>query len=242
MKKTTKYTAISLTLFIAFMQHIHAQNAQCVTYKVNQTLHVQVPNSSQKRAVELAFTGYLFADSNQSLYYQEPLFLQEYPKGYIRLTQETGGVFSHTVPSAPRQLLTYFRLDSAVKRSRTDFMDMGMNLFYRFERGYQQWEMTNETKQIGNLKSQKSILKNTKDDTIFEVWFCADIPMVFGPWGIIDLPGLVLEATHLPSNMRFSIDSFNLQCKIPPNTFWPQEFNEPFTDKGTIRKPRIQAP
>ena len=55
-----------------------------------------------------------------------------------------------------------------------------------------QWEITNEEKEIQNLKVFKAIGK-TRDNQKIEAWFTPEIPVNAGPENFMGLPGLILE-------------------------------------------------
>jgi GLPGLI family protein len=60
---------------------------------------------------------------------------------------------------------------------------------------FPEWEITNETKKIGNYTCYKAIQKN-KNGTLVKnqvVWYTPEIPNQFGPKLYIALPGMVLE-------------------------------------------------
>lgn len=48
-----------------------------------------------------------------------------------------------------------------------------------------------ETKEISGFKCQKAL--TTFRGSQFTAWFCADIPIMFGPWKLKGTPGLILE-------------------------------------------------
>lgn len=54
------------------------------------------------------------------------------------------------------------------------------------------WEITNETKQIGKYTCHKATTKNFRGRN-YEAWFTYDIPVPTGPWKFHGLPGLILE-------------------------------------------------
>jgi len=57
------------------------------------------------------------------------------------------------------------------------------------------WELTSETKKIGDFVCYKAIKKqnNRKSKTLEEAWYTSEIPVQFGPNIYNGLPGLVLE-------------------------------------------------
>jgi GLPGLI family protein len=54
------------------------------------------------------------------------------------------------------------------------------------------WEMFSETKLVGDYNCLKA--KTKIHDVDYTVWYTLEIPLVFGPWKLRGLPGLILEA------------------------------------------------
>lgn len=75
------------------------------------------------------------------------------------------------------------------------------NVIYPYDE--YKWEVTSETKIINGFKCYKAKTykekyikwKNKTSITNPEVWFAPEIPYGYGPFGLIGLPGLILEAT-----------------------------------------------
>lgn len=58
----------------------------------------------------------------------------------------------------------------------------------------QEWELVNETKQIGKYTCFKAIQINSNNSKLKPIaWYTLDIPLSFGPKGFNGLPGLILE-------------------------------------------------
>ncbi|RXJ50293.1 GLPGLI family protein [Gelidibacter gilvus] len=54
------------------------------------------------------------------------------------------------------------------------------------------WQITNETKNIGKFICYKATTKNFRGRN-YEAWFTYEIPVPAGPWKFHGLPGLILE-------------------------------------------------
>jgi GLPGLI family protein len=64
------------------------------------------------------------------------------------------------------------------------------------------WKITDNTKKIGSYKVQKATAHfRGRNDT---VWFTPQIPVPYGPWKLIGLPGLVLQAYDSKKNIYFT--------------------------------------
>lgn len=84
-----------------------------------------------------------------------------------------------------------------------------------------QWEITGETKWIGDFLVRRAIanytvkapIKTLKDQTrTLEAWFTQKIPVPYGPIDVAGLPGLVLETTN--GNVSFKATKINLHPQI----------------------------
>jgi len=81
-----------------------------------------------------------------------------------------------------------------------------------------QWEITNEEKQIQNLKVYKAIGK-TRDNIKIEAWFTREIPVSTGPENFMGLPGLILElqvlyTKYVCRKIEFT-DAYNSKIEKP---------------------------
>lgn len=68
---------------------------------------------------------------------------------------------------------------------------------------YPKWEIKNEFKKIGEYNAQKAIAFIY--DRTWTVYFTNELPINGGPWRLIGLPGLVLEATENTSTYEFRL-------------------------------------
>jgi GLPGLI family protein len=63
------------------------------------------------------------------------------------------------------------------------------------------WKIESNTKKIGNYTA--TLAKGSFRGRDYTVWFTYDIPVLFGPWKLHGLPGLILEAEDSEKMMRF---------------------------------------
>ncbi|TDP61938.1 GLPGLI family protein [Flavobacterium dankookense] len=78
---------------------------------------------------------------------------------------------------------------------------------------FPEWELTNETKKIGNYTCFKAkyISKNGNRNSIDEIWYTPEIPVQFGPNKYIGFPGLVIEV--IAGKIRFTATKIQLNSQ-----------------------------
>jgi GLPGLI family protein len=87
---------------------------------------------------------------------------------------------------------------------------------------FPQWEITNETKKIGNYTCYKAVQKN-KNGTLIKnkvVWYTPEIPNQFGPKLYVGLPGMVLEVIRgksriIATKITLNNDNTNINIEKP---------------------------
>lgn len=66
------------------------------------------------------------------------------------------------------------------------------------------WDITEETKTIGNYQCIKATITYRGMDWI--VWFAPEIALPYGPWKLHGLPGLIMEAYDKEKTFTFSLE------------------------------------
>ena len=74
------------------------------------------------------------------------------------------------------------------------------------------WHITNDTASFSGLKCQKATGHVAGRD--YTAWFCPDVPFQSGPWKLIGLPGLIVEAYDTKKQVVFKFDGLDNADKL----------------------------
>lgn len=85
----------------------------------------------------------------------------------------------------------------------------------------QDWEIHDETKEIGNYTCQKATC--TFKGRNYTAWFTAELPIPYGPWKLHGLPGLILSAYDDKQEVSFLYDGFDKMTADNSITISPSE-------------------
>ena len=191
MKKIT----IIIYLFTAFL---YAQNN--IEGRVKYTISLNTANKKEipetkknKQAIQIIKTArdivaYLNFTEKESLFQVKKALVSDAEKG-INLTRTFAG----------KDNVFYYNIVTNECLLQKDFMG---ELFLISMQPIE-WEIKQESKQIGNYTCFKAIKKDTitKNKKII-AWFTPQIPISFGPKEFNGLPGLILEVNHSLVNFK----------------------------------------
>jgi GLPGLI family protein len=97
------------------------------------------------------------------------------------------------------------------------------------------WQITNESKLIGNYKCYKALTTKVVENNVgtfnhpVEAWFVPGIPFGFGPVGFGGLPGLIIEIQY--QNVRFYASTIELNTKKDTKIVKPTKGKEVTKDE-----------
>lgn len=109
-------------------------------------------------------------------------------------------------------------IDSTIQYRSYDLVDGEVKKYVVDEpTGRIKWTITNETKNVGNLKCKKANCRFRGRN--YTAWFTEEIPLPFGPWKINGLPGLILEVVDEENEVRFLANNINVERKMREMVF-----------------------
>jgi len=77
-----------------------------------------------------------------------------------------------------------------------------------------EWQLTSEKKEFENLVCYKATTQFRGRN--WTVWYCPDIPIIYGPWKFYGLPGLIVEAKEETHRFSFKLKNYVLKTNNPP--------------------------
>ena len=84
--------------------------------------------------------------------------------------------------------------NSPRRTSKNGAQDAGKMASYKIESKALNWELTQETKEIGGYTCYKATLKNVGNKKkVLNAWYAPAISVSYGPLQFVGLPGLILQ-------------------------------------------------
>lgn len=155
----------------------HAQPYGEITYKE------RIGSESQKP--ELTYK--LFFNHAVSVYEED---LSKTQFGQIVIPEPDGKFNVITVPYRKDPIFVYTTINERKRVFQNFLLGEKQTVEDRFEKI--NWELKEDTKQIGSFECQKAVGNFRGRNYI--AWFTTQIPVSFGPWKLQGLNGLILEA------------------------------------------------
>lgn len=88
----------------------------------------------------------------------------------------------------------------------------------------QNWESTNEEKEINKRKCTKFILKSFFN-TDWTAWIDLSVSINEGPWRFYDLPGLLVELIADNKTQKYTLQEIGIGTKLTNKSLFPEEMN-----------------
>lgn len=223
-------TSVSLLLMAIFSVTVHMATGQDISAKYSVTQQINVAQgSSGSYYVTLDFEGFLYKSGGQNIYYQKPLYLKKYPQGSVTYTPKSGEYYIYPLVMDTLQRICYNNADSFIFRMSSESASIRAKrdfIVRSFQPGLHEWEILQETKNIDGLYCQRAKFYSSVEqkELVWDVWFCPEIPVNFGPSYIRDIPGLVVEADCVPGNEKYKLLSYEITKGLNASLFWPDEF------------------
>lgn len=223
------------SIFFLFITFFNLLPITCRTqdleakYKVSRVIFNTDINGNRKKIATLQYDGFLYQKKNRTIYYQKPLYLNDYPKGNVDIVVNAHYTMLITLPMDTLQHIYYMDFDSLNTISRVELSGLNSkewNIKQHLSKGSMRWQLLPDTKEINGLKCQKATFTAPGAGLQWEVWFCPNINALAGPFTIRDLPGLVVEAYSPVFDETYILENYNTNISLSDGTFWPDVFNE----------------
>lgn len=122
------------------------------------------------------------------------------------LMMKEGVPFQFRLPLSPRcfvpEHFIYFQ------QNKHYIMDYVGNIYlYETEFPKPKWQLINESKIILGLPSKRAV--TTYKGRKWDVWYTEKVPVSAGPWELIGLPGLIVEANDVSGEVSFRVKSIS---------------------------------
>ena len=83
------------------------------------------------------------------------------------------------------------------------------------------WVLSNDYKMVSGYNCQKATVNFR--GRVYEAWFTTEIPLPYGPWKLVGLPGLILEAYDLSKEVSFTAEKIIIpNSKVNKKIFKPK--------------------
>ncbi len=229
---------------LVFCQNLFSQNI-IAKYRATMQINVVHEDGVKPKLPELEFDCYYYKKGNRYISFLRPLYFEKYKQGFMNYDVPNSAINHFAVYHLNMDTLiaaSYKDTDSLIWRS-THYSNMSNNQkpdYYNYERGWQQWNILPEKRNIDGLECQRAELVYSggmyqEPKKGWDVWFCPDIPVGANISNVLELPGLVIEGEDLVLGIRYELESYALNVAIDDKVFWPDVFNKKFAFRGNLK-------
>lgn len=208
-----------------------------VAYYHVRTDRYSANSGDPKLIVSLEFSGVFKKKGNRYFCFTQPLYLDKYPEGYVEYRLPDGFTSRYHLAMDSVNYMQYADMDSMIIRYHrpSGFPGAaGTNTYFTFEAGCRVWTITGETRNINGLLCQKATTPGRTSAN--EIWFATDVEAAIGPQGLLEVPGLVVEASFPDIHETWSLREFTTDVPLADSEFWPAQFNAPFRFINHLKK------
>ncbi len=208
---------IILTFFSFAILKSQNVNAE---YDVIKDISYTKPNGQKVKVGSIAFKSFLHKTGNKYYSYDKALFLDKYPEGTMEYSENSEDGVTIAFPKDSLQVLSFKDLDlmQYVFLGSLGDNENGSKLANRgkYNPDYFKWIILPDTTTIFGLKCQKAYLNRPGNgERLFDIWFCADVPLSAGPSTLVLCPGLIVEAYNAISGGKYSLTSYSIDTPMP---------------------------
>lgn len=190
MKQNILQTAF-LFLFINFTSAVWAQDQIWLKYEMKNKHYIRNKSGVVKLGKEDILHAFVLKKGSRFLYYETPVA----SKQLLTETDDGGAVGFTSAPTDSVDRFCFRNTDSMFTLVR---INRGGGVYmvnkYSMWKGDQVWKLLPESKKIGRFQCQRAQLFDD-GDLVWDVWFTDAIPLEYNLSFLMDMPGLVVEAT-----------------------------------------------
>lgn len=195
-----------VNLIIAFSTRAQSENAQArIVYQFSHIKNLLVPNSPHREMMALEFT------SEASMY--RSIEVDQLDSVINANTDKNGNILFNKVKLPTSEKIYHKFLASEIQIERPF---SGQDFIYKEAKPDFNWIITDKEKLVGGFNCLLAI--GSFRGREYHAWFTLDIPISAGPWKLMGLPGLILEAADTTGQVKFELVRIENKPKATPVT------------------------
>ncbi len=199
-----KITTLILTLFVISIVRAGENNSGRIVYEQKTKLNIDIDSEHAEAIQDLPkehiTSRELIFDSTASIFQKTAV------KNSDEAIQKETGKGTMVIKMEEPDERMYCDLVEKKRIEQRDFMSRKFLIEIPFSAST--WKFTGGQKKILNYNCQEAVLQDTTREVT--AWFTPEIPVATGPYGLCNLPGLVLFAEFRGGEMTFEAKSIEL--------------------------------